>query len=128
GDRGALAENAVRLELHQLFRERLHARGVAFGIAVLDTQVVADRPALSSKTMFERLDASLGLRIVCEAHQCPDGAQANRLLRIRRNRLVGQCAAEKSYKFASSNVNCHSPSPGLCHMDSLLLMRLRINN
>src|ERR1700758_1593632 len=29
GDRGALAENAVGLELDQLFRERLHARGVA---------------------------------------------------------------------------------------------------
>src|SRR6266446_8529269 len=35
-DRGALAEDAVRLELHQLFRERLHARGIAFRIAVLD--------------------------------------------------------------------------------------------
>src|SRR6266576_1255469 len=44
GNRGALTENAIRLELHQLLRKSLHARGVAFGIAVLDTQVVADRP------------------------------------------------------------------------------------
>src|SRR6516225_9148592 len=71
-DRGALAENAVRLELHQLFRERLHARGVAFGIAVLDAKVLAEGPALRFETFFERLDASLGLRIVCEAHQLPD--------------------------------------------------------
>src|SRR3981189_1382749 len=68
GDRGALADNAVRFELHQLFRERLHARGVAFGIAVLGTQVAADRPTLFFKTLFEGLDASLGLRIVCDAH------------------------------------------------------------
>src|SRR5262249_43673366 len=51
GDRGALAENAVRLKLHQLFRERLHARGVAFGIAVLDAKVLAEGPALSFETL-----------------------------------------------------------------------------
>src|SRR6516164_4039259 len=95
GDRGALAENAVRLELYQLFRECLHARGVAFGIAVLDAKVLADRPALDFETFFEGLDASLGLRIVCEAHQHPGGAHANRLLRIRRDRPVGQCGAER---------------------------------
>jgi hypothetical protein len=40
--------------------------------------------------LFERLDASLGLRIVCEAHQRPDSAHANRLLRIRRDRLTAK--------------------------------------
>ena len=49
-------------------RERLHARGVAFSIAVLDTQVVADRPALSFKTLFEGLGASFGPGITCEAY------------------------------------------------------------
>jgi hypothetical protein len=54
--------------LHQLFRERLHARGVAFGIAVLDAQVMADRPSLPFKTLLEGLGTSLGVGIVCEAH------------------------------------------------------------
>src|SRR5262249_17311285 len=99
GDRGALAENAVRLELHQLLRERLHARGVAFGVAVLDAKVLPERPALAFKTFFEGLNASLSLRIICEAHYHPDGAHANRLLRIRRDRLGGQCAAEQRDKF-----------------------------
>src|SRR5262249_5912547 len=76
------------------------ARGVAFGIAVLDAKVLAERPALFFKTLFEGLDASVGLCIVCEAHQCPDGAQANRLLRIRQDRLVSQCAAEQRDEFA----------------------------
>src|SRR6516162_7756436 len=117
GDRGALAENAVWLELYQLFRQRLHARGVAFGIAVLDAKVLAEGPALRFETFFERLDASLGLRIVCEAHQHPDDAHANSLLRFRRDRLVGPGAAEKSYEFASSNFNCHPP-PRPYEMDS----------
>ena len=39
-------------------------------------------------------------RIVCEAHQRPNGAHANRLLRIRRDRLVGQCAAEQHDELA----------------------------
>src|SRR2546429_2853389 len=85
----------------QLLRERLHARGVAFGIAVLDTQVLAEGPALDFETLFERLDASLGLGIVCEAHQHSDGAHANRLLRIRRDRLGGQCAAEQPDELTS---------------------------
>jgi len=80
-------------------RERLHPRGVAFGVAVLDAEVVADRPALAFKTLFEGLDASLGLRVVCEAHQHPDGMHA-KLLRIRRDRLGGQCAAEQPDELA----------------------------
>src|SRR5262245_26066664 len=99
GDRGALTENAARLEVHQLFRERLHPRGVAFGVAVLDAKVLADRPALTFKTLFEGLDASLGLRIVCEAHQHPDGTHA-KLLRLRRHHLGGQCAAEQPDELA----------------------------
>src|SRR5262245_34820271 len=100
GDRGALAENAVRLKLHQLFRKRLHARGVAFGIAVLDAKVLAEGPALSFETLFEGLDASLGRRIICEANQHPDGAHTNRLLRFRRDRLIGQSAAEQGDEIA----------------------------
>src|SRR5437016_6687484 len=71
GDRGALAENAVRLELHQRLRERLHARGVAFGIAVLDAKILAEGPALALETFFERLDASLGFRIVAKPISAP---------------------------------------------------------
>jgi len=81
----------------------LHARGVAFGIAVLDAQVLAEGPALDFETLFEGLDASLGLRIACEAHQRPDGAHANRLLRIRRERLGSQCAAEQPDQLAPSH-------------------------
>jgi hypothetical protein len=99
GDRGALAENAVGLELHQLFRKRLHARGVAFGIAVLDAKVLAEGPSLAFETFFEGVGASLGPRIVCEANQHPEGAHA-KLLRIRRDRLIGQCAAEQRDEFA----------------------------
>src|SRR6516165_11377449 len=72
----------------------LHARGVAFGIAVLDAKILAEGPALDFETLFERLDASLGLGIVCEAHQQPDGTHA-KLLRFRRDRPGGQCAAEQ---------------------------------
>src|SRR5215510_16078245 len=113
----AVANDAVEIEFHQLLCKSLHARRIAFGIAVLDAKVLAEGPALRFETLFEGLDASLGLRIVCEAHQHPDGAHANRLLRIRRDRLVSQCAAEKSYEFASSNFNCHPP-PRPYEMDS----------
>src|SRR2546423_4988393 len=73
------AENAVRLELYQLFRKRLHARGVALGLAILDAKVLAEGPALACETFLEGIDASVGFRIVCQAHQHPDGAHANRL-------------------------------------------------
>src|SRR5262249_39486052 len=66
-----------------------------------------DRPAHSFKTLFEGLDASLGLRIVCEPHQHTDRVRASCLLCIGRNRPADQCATEHSYKFASSNINCH---------------------
>jgi hypothetical protein len=72
--------------LHQLLRKSLHAHRIAFGVAVLDAKVLADRPAHSFKTLFEGPDASLGLRIVCEAHQHPDGAHA-KFLCIPRDRL-----------------------------------------
>ena len=110
GDGGALGENAVRLELHQLFRERLHARGVAFSVAVLDTKVWAEGPALAFETFFEGFGASLGVGIVCEAHQRADGAHANRLLRIRRDRLGRQCAAEQPDELAPPHGEL-TPSP-----------------
>src|SRR5499427_8779038 len=96
----AVANDAAGIEFHQLLRKSLHAHRIAFGIAVLDAKVLADRPALSFKTLFEGLDASLGLRIVCEPHQHPDGAHA-KLLCIRRDRLGSQCAAEQRDELAS---------------------------
>ena len=56
-------------------------------------------PALAFKTFFERLDASLGLRVVCEAHQHPNGTHA-KLLRIRGDRVSGQYAAEQADELA----------------------------
>ena len=68
-------------------------------MAVLDTKVLAEGPSLAFETFFEGVGASLGPRIVCEANQHPDGAHA-KLLRIRRDRLGGQCAAEQRDEFA----------------------------
>ena len=42
----AVAHDAVGLELHQLVRKSLHARRIAFGIAVLDAKVLAEGLAL----------------------------------------------------------------------------------
>jgi len=96
----AVANDAAGIEFHQLLCKSLHARRIAFGIAVLDAKVLAEGPALRFETLFEDLDASLGLHIVCEAHQHPDGAHANRLLRIGRDRLGGQRAAEQPDELA----------------------------
>ena len=49
----AVANDAVGLELHQLVRKSLHARDVAFGIAVLDAKVLAEGPALPFETLLE---------------------------------------------------------------------------
>src|SRR5262249_53055228 len=45
--------DAVGLELHQLLRQSLHARGIAFGIAVLNANVLAERPPLRFETLLE---------------------------------------------------------------------------
>ena len=49
----AVANDAVGLELHQLLRKGLHARSIAFGIAVLDAKGLAEGPALSFETPLE---------------------------------------------------------------------------
>src|SRR5205814_576060 len=49
---------------------------------------------------FEGLDPSLGLYIVCEAHQHADAAHALALLRPRRERPCHRRAAEQGYELA----------------------------
>jgi hypothetical protein len=61
---------------------------------------LADRPSFFFKTLLEGLGTGLGVGIICEAHQRPDRAHANRLLRIRRDGLIGQCAAEQGDEIA----------------------------
>src|SRR6059058_5794789 len=98
----------------QSLRKSLHAHRIAFGIAVFDAKVLAEGPALFFKSLFEGLDASLGLHIVCQAHQHSDGAHANRLLRIRRDALGGHYAADQSDELATfhsitSSANAQEP-------------------
>src|SRR4029078_3498101 len=57
--------------------------------------------------------ASLGLRIVCQAHQHPDGTHA-KLLRIRRDRLGGQCTAEQPNELAAlHSITCPAPASSI---------------
>src|SRR5262249_25620890 len=64
----------------------LAALGMRLSLHVLPPPSVSAAQSMSAsliKTLFEGLDASLGLRIVCEPHQHTDGAHA-KLLCIRR--------------------------------------------
>src|SRR3984893_3507860 len=110
---GAVAENAIGVKLGQLFRVCLHAARVILGKAIPNSKILLKGPALPFKALLQSLGASPRFRIVCEAHQRPDGAYANRLLRLRRDYPAGQHTAEKSNNFASSDVGCHLPSPQL---------------
>jgi len=105
----AVAKDAVGLELHQFLRKSLHARRVVFGIAVLDAKVLADGPALHFETLLESHQAASGFRIIGKPHQHPHGAHASCRLRISRDRLGGQRAAEQRDKFPPP----HGPYPRL---------------
>src|SRR5262249_60093121 len=52
-----------------------------------------------------------------EAHQHPDGAHANRLLRIRRERLGSQCAAEQPDELAAlHSITSSAPASSILGM------------
>src|SRR5262249_35711008 len=97
----AVANDAVGIELHQLLRKSLHARRIAFGIAVLDAKVLADGPALRFETLLESHQAGSGFRIVGKPHQHPHGAYASCQLRICRDRPARDCAADQSNELAA---------------------------
>src|SRR5262245_12348748 len=103
-DGRAVANNAVGIELHQLLRKSLHARRIAFGIAVLDAKVLADGPALRFETLLESHQAASGFRIVGKPHQHPHGAYASCQLRICRDRPARDCATDQSNEFAAVHV------------------------
>src|SRR5262245_63463763 len=106
-DWGAVAENAVGLKLGEIFGECPHSVGVATCKAILDPWALADRPARRFQPSFESRNAGLGLHIIRESQQNTDRVRASCLLCIGRNRPADQCTTEHSYKFASSNINCH---------------------
>src|SRR5215472_6297544 len=96
----AVANDAAGIEFHQLLCKSLHARRIAFGIAVLDAKVLAEGPALRFETLLESHQAASGFRIVGKPHQHRHGAYASCQLRICRDRLAHDCAAEQGNELA----------------------------
>src|SRR5262249_40273581 len=86
----------------QLGRVSRQAREAADAPAIIDPQVASNRPARFRKPLQERQQARLRFRIVRTAvHEHPDAPHAAGLLRPRRERPRGRCAAEQRDELAA---------------------------
>ncbi len=81
-NRRAVADYYIGVKSDYFFRQTKHALEVACSVPIFNVEILADNPSLFCKALFDRLGASLSLRIVRYSHEHRNGAHAGRLLRI----------------------------------------------
>src|SRR5262249_7883239 len=88
-------ENRVRVHRQKFAGEAPGSLEIATSPAFVDLQIAARLPAQLFEPLIERHQPTFGLRIVRDAHQDANALHSLELLRARRERPRGRCAAEQ---------------------------------